>query len=192
MAKKHEGLKGKPRIMFWERKNPKMSYRSGKRPMANHHLLPVAAVGRSIVSAADDKENLVPALQYFTNWNINNGKNMIMLPTKKAFWKAFGKGGDKKNPIKVLPFACHSWAHMAYNAEVAEDLEEVWNKVKITITAHKFDASSVVRSITQKQTKWRGHVTRPSATLQNWRKMVDEVADAHNHFTMVDVAESPY
>jgi|HubBroStandDraft_1064217.scaffolds.fasta_scaffold01101_11 hypothetical protein len=123
MAKKHEGLKGKPRIMFWERKNPKMGYASGKRPWANHHLLPVASVGGSIVTAASakGKENLVPALQYFTDWNINNDANLIRLPTKRAFFRAFGKRGDRKDALPVLPFACHSWAHMRYNTQVAKD-----------------------------------------------------------------------
>jgi len=189
----HLSTKGRPRSMWYERgkPNPK-SYQSGVRPWANHHLLPIASVGRSIGVAAKDDPNLLKAVKHFTEWNINAGGNMLRLPTRKAYENLFGKLGGRQVPLPSPGLACHSWAHMAYNESVAEDLGEVWNDVRIKIEGHEWSANDVSGALNQKQGKWRGRVTGRKTTVENWRAMYRGVPKAHDPFTMVRVAASPF
>jgi len=201
--KQHLSVKGKDRIFYSERgkPNPK-SYASGPRPWANHHVLPISSVARSISEA--EVENLQKALRFFTQWNINDAGrsgNLIRLPTRRAFNKAYGKRGNRDIPLLLVSIeghpigtlACHSWAHMRYNSEVAKKLEAAWNNVSITIKkCGDWSANNVRKRLLQLQTEWKGTLTGRASTIENWKAMVDGDEDAHNRFTMVEVTESPF
>ena len=189
----HLSTKGRPRSMWFERGKPNPeSYASGVRPWANHHILPIASVGRSIATAAKDDPNLLKAIKHFTEWNINAGENMIRLPTRRAYENLFGKLGGRQVPVPSPGLACHSWAHMAYNDAVADDLVKVFNQVKIKIEGHEWSANDVSGALGQKQGKWKGRITGRKTTIDNWRAMRMGVANAHDQFTMVRVSESPF
>jgi hypothetical protein len=183
----------RPQSMWYVRNSPNpVRYKSGGRPYANHHLLPIASVGRTIGTATKKDANLLMAIEYFTEWNINAEGNMIILPTRKAYQMLFGKRGGRQIPGLSEGKACHSWAHIAYNDAVIEDLIEIWNKVKIKVEKHEWSANSVAGTLVRKQTKWRGKVTGRKATIENWRAMCGGDSEAHNHFTMVEVDDSPF
>jgi hypothetical protein len=188
----HASVQGLKRKMYYERVNPKASYPSGTGGEQNHHILPCTSVKKSLFKAAEKKDNLIKAVKYFTEWNINVDKNLKMLPTTKWYQKRFGKRGGKQGPIPADDRPCHNWGHKIYNEKVGTALMSVWSQVVITLDVHKLDdATDIAGELENKRSDWEDKVTGRSGTLANWKAMYDGTPGAHNHFTMAKMPTSP-
>jgi hypothetical protein len=203
MADEHVSVQGKKRTMYFERASPNpVNYYFQLHPVPphwqKHHILPCTSVRNSIATAAGEagKEHLVKALKYFTNWNINQKPNLMGMPTRTAYHKAYGKKGGRTVPLVVpgnLP--CHqptNWGHTNYNDQVDLSLLSIWSKVVIKVEDHKLSANDIATDIEGAVNTWKGKFpgTR-QATIENWRKMMQGHPGAHNNFTMVRMAASP-
>jgi A nuclease family of the HNH/ENDO VII superfamily with conserved AHH len=204
----HESVKGKDRIMWYEKNSPnpvKYKNNCATIPTYNkHHILPGVSMEKSItiVSGEAGKENFLSALKYFTKWNINDAHNLIPLPGISTYRALYGKKGEHEGPIPPpgpgsLP--CHqttNWGHTIYNVQVEKDLMKVWKQVSITIEDHKLNSNDVSGAITGCETKWKAQVTTGrTPTLEKWRATMagDESGPraAYNEFTMVELDSSP-
>lgn len=196
----HASVQGKKRIMYWERLKPNpVNYASncaGKPDWQKHHVIPCVSMKRSIKDAATSKPHLEKALKYFTKWNINEKPNLLLLPTRKVYQKAYGKKGGKQGVTKIVSnLPCHqptSWGHTIYNDKVEKNLLNVWANVTITIKNHKLDANDVSGDIDTIRGTWEGRLTGGRVgSIQNWQAMMQGQAGAHNNFTMVAMPTSP-
>jgi hypothetical protein len=185
--------------MWFERSSPNpVNYASqiaGATDHQKHHILPCTSVGRSIAEVKT--QHFDKALKYFTNWNINKKPNLMLLPTRAAYYKLFGKRGRRQNVTTTLGnLPCHqptSWGHTDYNKAVKKNLKTVWGQVSISIDGHKLEANDLSAALAVLERKWRTSLrTRRVGTIANWRAMVQGVPGAHNHFTMVRMAVSPF
>lgn len=206
MASPHASVAGKKRTMYYERSNPNpVNYASQITVLPGwqkHHILPCTSVRKSIATVTKQagKENLEKALKYFTNWNINESHNLIGLPTRSVYQKAYGKRGGKQNPSLSLVASlgnlpCHqptSWGHTVYNDKIETQLQSVWKKVVMTVKQHKLDANDIAGDITAIETRWKGTFPGSRQTTQaNWRAMQQGHPTAYNNFTMVKLGSSP-
>jgi hypothetical protein len=199
MTSQHASVRGKKRIMWFERSKPNpVKYAKNCATITNyqkHHILPCTSVGRSIADVTTD--NFDKALKYFTKWNINDAHNLMPLPTRTAYRKLYGKLGRKQNVTATLGnLPCHqptSWGHTVYNDKVKTALAKVWGQISIAIDAHKLSANDLSADLTALEGKWKSTLTTGRVgTIANWRAMVKGVPNAHNHFTMVKLATSPF
>jgi hypothetical protein len=206
----HASVQGLKRQMYYERSKPNpVNYSNncpGKPNWQKHHILPCTSVKKSIAEAAkaSSRPLLDKALKYFTKWNINDSDNLMPMPTRKAYQNAYGKKGGKAGGIMPSLTAgtniysnlpCHqptSWGHTDYNVEVKADLIKVWSKVSIQVKNHKLDANDVSTDIVAIKNTWKGSLETGRVPSQaNWIAMIKGTANAHNNFTMVDMASSP-
>jgi hypothetical protein len=201
MASQHVGVRGKKRTMWFERGKPNpVNYAKNCATITDHqkhHILPCTSVGRSVADAAKQKEHFDKALKYFTKWNINDGHNLMPLPTRTAYQKLFGKRGRKQNVTAILGnLPCHqptSWGHTDYNDQVKTSLATVWGQISIAIDGHKLSANDLNGDLTALEGAWKATLTSGRVgTIANWRAMANGVPGAHNHFTMVFMATSPF
>jgi hypothetical protein len=201
MSTQHASVRGKKRIMWFERGKPNpVNYASNCATITDHqkhHILPCTSVGRSVADAAKNKEHFDKALKYFTKWNINDSHNLMPLPTRTAYQKLFGKRGGKQNVTATLGnLPCHqptSWGHTDYNDEVKADVAKVWGQIAITIDGHKLNANDLSGALTILENKWKTSLqTGRVGTIAKWRDMAKGVPGAHNNFTMIYMATSPF
>jgi hypothetical protein len=201
MTTQHAGVRGKKRIMWFERSKPNpVNYAkncASKTDWQKHHILPCTSVGRSFADAAKNKTNFDKAVKYFTKWNINDSHNLMSLPTRKAYQKLYGKKGRKQNVVATLSsLPCHqptSWGHTIYNDDVKADMRSVWAQIVISITGHKLSANDLSAAITIIEKKWESSLlVGRVGTIANWRAMAQGTAGAHNNFTMVYMRTSPF
>lgn len=173
----HASVKGKTQIMWYTRDNPEQSYPSGSNGRQNHHILPCTSVATSLTEAAQNKDNLIKGVKYFSKWNINKSDNMVMLPTFPVYQRLFGKKGGKQGPIVIPPDVqgrpCHDRGHPTYNDKAKTALNSVWAKVVITLDVHKLsDATDISGDLDGKITDWEKKVAGRNATQANWKAMV--------------------
>ncbi|MDP1861340.1 MAG: AHH domain-containing protein [Gemmatimonadaceae bacterium] len=196
----HASVQGLKRTMYYERSKPNpVNYANnctGKTNWQKHHILPCTSVKRSIKAAEATKPHLEKALKYFTTWNINDADNLMPMPTRKAFQKAYGKKGGKQGVISTLTnLPCHqptNWGHTIYNEKVYAKLIDVWQNVSIKIQNHKLDSNDVSSDISDLRDVWKDKLeTGRDGSIANWRAMIKGVSRAHNNFTMVKMASSP-
>jgi A nuclease family of the HNH/ENDO VII superfamily with conserved AHH len=193
----HASVQGLKKKMWYERDSPPnpTSYPSCGGGWQRHHILPCTSVKRSLIEAAQSKDNLIKGVRYFTNWNINKKTNLIALPTTPVYQQRFGKKGlKKKGPTVGWNLPCHNWAHTRYNEKVIQSLSTIWDNVQIKIDKHNKlkDATDIKGDLEDQRKLWRRKVTTGRVgSLQNWRAMFEGKPGAHNHFTMTNVPDSP-
>jgi hypothetical protein len=190
----HASVQGKKRTMWYERDNPEMTYPSGAGGFQNHHILPCKSVSRSLVEAAQTKDNVIKGVKYFSKWNINKKKNMKMLPTIPVYQKLYGKKGLKQGLISVpkaligrlLGRPCHDRRHNVYNDNVKDKLLPVWAKVKVKLDKHDkiSEATDIGGDLDTQIGVWAAKIRGRKTTQENWRAMCAGDEAALDQFAM--------
>jgi len=186
----HGSVKGRKRKMWYERDNPEMSYPSGSGGFQNHHILPCKSVSRSLVEAAQTKDNLIKGVKYFSKWNINKSRNMRFLPTIPVYQKLFGKKGNKQGvitaPAGLMGRPCHDRRHNIYNEKAKKSLMQVWANVQVNLDKHDniTSATDISGDLDGKISLWAGKIRGRNTTHANWQAMCAGDEAAFNVFAM--------
>ena len=148
-----------------------------------HHIIPIEIMQDS--SIPDDKVDFARKCMALTDWDINNGDNLIGLPTKLPYEAAdrnLNKGLAMLSAVLDVPqnafgsipdLPCHAREHDKYNRKLKTDFaSEIWNKLTKKRKACAVDGEKLKGQLETASGKWRDFlVTRgagPPSTSTCW------------------------
>lgn len=126
-------------------------YKTTKKFMQVHHVLPVTNLSDGTISATmndDEKYILIRTCLSVTEWNINAEPNCVGLPLRPAF-------PDRRAPKTWDGWPCHQVDHPRYTTEVNTDLKKsVWNPISKAAKNCLFDPEELKRMLGEREETW--------------------------------------
>lgn len=208
--------------------NPKRPYQkqctdgyngpAGKGYQNAHHVLPMESINDSTMQCSDS-DPMLRAVQWITDWNLNNSGNMLGLPTFNAYfhyfhdeeigYKALKKLASwakvsfpmidfapaifkERSPEGYVIHTPRSWGHVEYSRAVTKDLLDVWKTLSKNSQDHPEVAGNFAGQLNALQQKYKSKLIARggNANRAAWER---RVADPNWHvpFTMWDVQVNP-
>jgi len=106
-----------------------------------------------------------------TNWDINAKDNCLGLPLKRAFY-------FQQAPAGWNGWPCHQVDHLAYNEEVATDLNNlIWKKVAKSTKKCRFKAKALEEALKDRSEVWLGKLRKRGNRLKGTKYHWDHRAE---------------